>query len=121
MKQGGLQPGEWTVFAPMAFDGVGWMRIAGPQLEARDACMSVTAFIHLLQGLPLSELDAHAESAVRALEDGASSVLVVDDAHRVDRIILCSASGVPDWAAKPGRSGSGHAKRLRPIAGDGST
>jgi hypothetical protein len=83
---------EWTVFAPMAFDGLAWVRIAGPQDDARQACMSVTARIHLLQGLPLSELDARAESAIRQLEDGAVSVRVIDDAHRVDRIIVWSAA-----------------------------
>jgi hypothetical protein len=88
-------PEEWTLFAPMAFDGLGWVRIAGPQDDARQACMSVTARIHLLQGLPLSELDARAESAVRQLEDGAVSVRVIDDAHRVDRIILLSAAVLP--------------------------
>lgn len=86
---------EWTVFAPLAYDGVGWVRIAGPQRDARAACMSVTAHIHLLEGVPLTELDARAESAVRELEDGAVSVAVIDDAHRVDRIILCSVAGVP--------------------------
>lgn len=88
--------GEWAVFAPMAYDGVGWVRIAGPQRDARAACMSVTAHIHLLEGLPLSELDARAEGAVRELEDGAVSVVVIDDAHRVDRIMLSSAVRVPD-------------------------
>jgi len=86
---------ERTVFAPMAFDGLGWMRIAGPQPDARDACMSVTAHIHLLEGLPLRELDARVEGAVRELEDGAVSVAVIDDSHRVDRIIVCSVVGLP--------------------------
>jgi hypothetical protein len=81
-----------TVFAPMAFDGLGWMRIARPQQDARAACMSITAHIHLLEGLPLRELDARAEDAVRELEDGAVSVAVIDDAHRVDRIVVCAAA-----------------------------
>lgn len=99
---GGRRPSGWSVFAPMAFDGISWVRIAGPQRDARAACMSVTAHIHLLQGLPLGELDARAESAVRALEDGAVSVAVIDDLHRVDRIIVCSAAGFPDWDAQRG-------------------
>ena len=87
--------GEWSVFAPMAYDGVGWVRIAGPQHDPRAACMSVTAHIHLLKGIPLRELDARAEDAVRELEDGAVSVAVIDDTHRVDRIMLSSVTGVP--------------------------
>jgi len=105
MKRMAVDGGGWTVFAPMAFDGVGWMRIAGPRVEARDACMSVTTFIHLLHGIPLSELDARLESAVRALEAGAPSVRVIDDAHRVDRIILCSVPEVPDGDAQHARPG----------------
>ena len=94
------RPGEWTLFAPMAFDGRSWERIARPQPDARAACMSVTTHIHLLQeGFPLGELDARAESAVRALEDGAVSIAVIDDVHRVDRIFLCSVTGFPDWDA----------------------
>lgn len=81
------------MYTPMAFDGLGWVRIAGPQPDARAACMSVTAQIHLLEGLPLRELDARAESAVRELEDGAASVAVIDESHRVDRIIVCSVAG----------------------------
>ena len=80
--------GEWSVYAPMAYDGVGLVRIAGPQRDPRDACMSVSAYIHLLDGLPLRELDARAEDAVRELEGGAATVAVIDDSHRVDRIIL---------------------------------
>jgi hypothetical protein len=90
---------EWTVYAPMVFDGLGWVRIAGPQGDARAACMSVTAHIHLLEGLPLRELDARAEGAVRELEDGAVSVAVIDDSHRVDRIIVCSVAGLPRLTA----------------------
>lgn len=90
------RPGESAVFAPMVFDGLGWVRIARPQRDARAACMSVTAHIHLLQGLPLSELDARAEDAVRDLEDGAVSVAVIDDTHRVDRIFLSLVSDFPD-------------------------
>jgi len=96
------RPGQWTLFTPMAFDGISWARIAGPQRDARAACMSVTAHIHLLHGLPLGELDARAESAVRALEDGAVSVAVIDDRHRVDRIFVCSVSGSADWDAHRG-------------------
>ncbi len=86
------------MFTPMAFDGCSWVRIAGPQPDARAACMSVTAHIHLLQDLPLGELDARAESAVRELEDGAVSVAVIDDVHRVDRIVVCSVTGVGSTA-----------------------
>jgi len=77
------------LFAPMAFDGVSWVRIAEPQPDAVGACMSITAHIHLLQERPLGELDARAGSAIRALEDGAVSVAVIDDMHRVDRIYVC--------------------------------
>lgn len=67
-------------------DGLGWMRIAGPQAEPRAACLSVTAHIHLMRpDQPLRELDARAEPAIRALEGGAASVTVIDDLHRVDR------------------------------------
>ena len=78
------------------------MRIAGPQADARAACLSVSTHIHLLENRPLGELDASAESAIRALEDGAVSVAVIDDVHRVDRIYLCSVTGFPDWDAARG-------------------
>jgi hypothetical protein len=94
--EGGARvPEEWTLFAPMAFDGLGWVRIAGPQEDPRHACMSVAARIHLLRNIPLGELDARAESALRELEDGAVSVRVIDEAHRVDRIVLLSAAVLP--------------------------
>ena len=48
--------------------------------------LSVTAHIHLMcPELPLRELDARAEPAIKALEGGAVSVTVIDDLHRVDR------------------------------------
>lgn len=77
----------WSLFIPMAYtDGLGWTRITAPQAEARTACLSVTAHIHLMRpDLPLRELDVGAEPAIRALEDGAASVTVIDDLHRVDR------------------------------------
>jgi hypothetical protein len=81
-------PYGWATFVPMAFaDGLGWTRIAVAQAEARAACLSVTAHIHHLMDpqTPLRELDAKAEPAIRALEDGAESVTVIDDLHRVDR------------------------------------
>lgn len=37
------------------------------------------------QGLPLRELDARAQPAIKALEGGAANVTVIDDLHRVDR------------------------------------
>jgi hypothetical protein len=86
----------------MAFDGVSWVRIAEPQRDAVAACMSITAHIHLLQNRPLGELDAHAASAIRALEEGAVSVAVIDDLHRVDRIYVCSITGSPAWGAPRG-------------------
>jgi hypothetical protein len=39
--------------------------------------------------IPLRDLDARAEAAIRALEDGADSVTVIDDQHRVDRAGPC--------------------------------
>jgi hypothetical protein len=35
--------------------------------------------------LPLRELDSRAEPAIRALEDSAVTVTVIDELHRVDR------------------------------------
>jgi len=74
-------------FTPMALcDGLGWVRICAPQPGPRAACLAVTAYIHLMSpAVPLRDLDARAEEAIRALEDGAGSVTVIDDQHRVDR------------------------------------
>jgi hypothetical protein len=71
----------------MAFDGLAWSRITSPQQDARAACLLVTAHIHLFRPqVPLRDLDARAEPAIRELEDGAGSVMVIDDRHRVDRV-----------------------------------
>jgi hypothetical protein len=77
----------WALFVPLAYaDGLGWTRITVPQAEPRAACLSVAAHIHLMRPeLPLRELDARAEPAIKALEGGAASVTVIDDLHRVDR------------------------------------
>jgi hypothetical protein len=72
----------------MVFSGcLGWVRISASQGGARAACLAVTAHIHLMRpDIPLRDLDARAEAAIRALEDGADSVTVIDDQHRVARI-----------------------------------
>lgn len=77
-----------AVFTPLIFtDGLGWTRIAAPQPAARAACLCVTAHIHLMHPeVTLRELDARAEAAIRALEEGATSATVIDDLHRVDRV-----------------------------------
>jgi hypothetical protein len=75
-----------AAFTPMVFDGLAWSRIVGPQQDARAACLLVTAHIHLFRPqVPLRDLDARAEAAIRELEDGAATVMVIDDRHRVDR------------------------------------
>lgn len=86
------EPAQWSrrgdlvTFTPMAFDGLAWSRVTGPQQDARAACLLVTAHVHLFNPeLALRDLDARAESAIRALEEGAPAVLVIDDRHRVDR------------------------------------
>jgi len=85
---GGRRAAAWAEFVPLVFnDCLGWVRITVPQPGARAACLSVTAHIHLMQPrIPLRELDAQTESAIRALEDGADTVAVVNEFHRVDRI-----------------------------------
>ncbi|MGH3278918.1 MAG: hypothetical protein ACRDNW_07255 [Trebonia sp.] len=51
--------------------GPGWTRITAPQAAARPACLAVTAYIHLMRpDVQLKNLDAQAERAIRALEDG---------------------------------------------------
>ncbi len=86
------RPADWVTFTPMAFNGLDWVRITSPQPTARFACLAVTAYISLLRpGTPLHDLDARAEAAIRALEDGAPTVTVIDDRHRVDRVDLCPA------------------------------
>jgi hypothetical protein len=70
----------------VAFDGLARSRITSPQLDARAACLLVTARIHLFRPqVPLRDLDARAGPAIRELEGGAGSVMVIDDRHRVDR------------------------------------
>lgn len=88
----------------MAFDGLTWSRIVGPQQDARAACLLVTAHIHLFQPeLALCDLDTRSEPAIRELEDGAPVVMVVDDRHRVDR----TGPGVSGTAQAPGLGGAG--------------
>jgi hypothetical protein len=79
-----------AVFTPMVLSGpLGWVRITPPQAAARAACLAVTAHIHLLRpDIPLRDLDHRAEAAIRALEDGAGSVTVIDELYRVDRAAL---------------------------------
>lgn len=60
--------------------------LTGPHAEARTACLSVTAYIHLMHPQrPLRRLDAEAETVIKELENDALSVSVVDGLHRVDR------------------------------------
>lgn len=88
------RPPGWVTFTPMAFDGLAWVRVIPPQPSARFACLSLTAFIHLLRpGTPLRDLDARAEPAIRALEDGAVAVMIIDGLHRVDRTGPCAERG----------------------------
>lgn len=83
-------PPARTTFTPMAFDGLAWVQINRPQPSARSACLNVAAYIHLLQpGTPLRDLDAQVEPAIRALEEGAASITVIDGRHRVDRTGAC--------------------------------
>lgn len=83
-----------ALFAPLVFhDGLGWEPVTSPQPTARAACLKVTALIHLLRPcVPLRELDARAEEAIRALEAGAVSVTVIDNRHRVDRADPCPSA-----------------------------
>ena len=91
----GRAHGDLAVFTPLVFtDGLGWTRITSPQQGARAACLCVSGHIHLMHpDVPLRELDDRAETAIRALEDGAASVTVIDDLHRVDRAGPCPSSG----------------------------
>ena len=98
--------GSWVTFTPLVFDGLTWSRITAPQQDARAACLLVTAHIHLFRPeVPLRDLDALAEAAIRKLEDGAATVTVVDDLHRVDRSDHRPAVGnsTSDAAVKPRR------------------
>ena len=92
---GGRRAAVWAEFVPLAFnDCLGWVRITVPPPGARAACLSVTAHIHLMQPrIPLRELDAQAESAIRALEDGAGTGTVVNEFHRVDRTGMHAPAG----------------------------
>lgn len=92
---GGRRAAAWAEFVPLAFnDCLGWVRITVPQSGARAACLSVAAHIHLMQPrVPLRELDAQAENAIRAPEDGADTVTVVNEFHRVDRIGVHAPAG----------------------------
>lgn len=104
-----------VVFTPMASDGIGWLRITEPQRDPRAACMSVAALIHLLQpGVPLSELQARAETAIRALEDSADSAAVIDDMHRVERVFLHPGASSPDLVSRHPAMQPRAARRLGP-------
>jgi hypothetical protein len=82
---------DLATFIPMAFNGLAWSRIIGPQRDARAACLLAAAHIHLFRPeVRLRDLDARAETAIRALENGAATVMVIDDRHRVDRVDLAS-------------------------------
>jgi hypothetical protein len=80
-------PAGPSAFVPLVRnDLLGWIPITTPQPGARAACLAVAAHIHLLNpALPLRALDAIAQDAIGALEDGADSVTVIDELHRVDR------------------------------------
>jgi hypothetical protein len=80
-------PARPAAFIPLAFaDGLGWIPVSVPQAAARAACLNATAHIHLFNpGLPLRDLDARAEEAISALENGAVSV-TINESHRVDRV-----------------------------------
>jgi hypothetical protein len=79
-----------VVFSAQVFDGARWMGIGGPHPDARAACLCVVTWVSLMEpGVPLADLRERAEVAVRALEDGAVSVSVIDDRYRVDRVVLC--------------------------------
>jgi hypothetical protein len=95
---GGRRTAVWAEFVPLAFyDCLGWVRITVPQPGARAACLSATAHIHLMQPrIPLRELDAQSESAIRALEDGADTVTIIDELHRVDRIGMHAPAGAAE-------------------------
>jgi hypothetical protein len=83
-----------AAFIPLAFtDGLGWVPITAPQTAARTACLNATAHIHLFNpALPLRDLDARAQDAITALENGAASV-TIDEHHRVDRAGTAPAPG----------------------------
>jgi len=82
--------GSLAVFSALVFDGARWMGIGGPHRDARTACLCVVTWVGLMEpGVPLADLRERAEVAVRALEDGAASIPVIDDRHRVDRVMLC--------------------------------
>jgi hypothetical protein len=90
--RGGLQAARESlaVFSAQVFDGARWMGIGGLHPDARAACVCVVTWIGLMEpGVPLADLRERAEVAVRTLEDGAVSVPVIDDRHRVDRVVLC--------------------------------
>jgi hypothetical protein len=91
------------MFLPLAFiKGLGWVLIAGPLPQARAACLSITAHIHQrCPELPLEDLDLRAEPAIKALEDGAVRVTVIDELHRVDQV---TGSRTPWVQRPPGRS-----------------
>ena len=79
-----------VVFSALVFDGARWMGIGGYHGDARAACLCVVTWIGLMQpDVSLADLRGCAEVAVRVLEDGAVSVFVIDDRHRVDRVMLC--------------------------------
>ena len=79
-----------VVFSALVFDGARWMEIGGPHPDPRAACLCVVTWVGLMEpGVPLADLRERAEVAVRALEDGAASIPVIDDRHRVDRVMLC--------------------------------
>src|SRR5712691_7613855 len=81
--------GAGVSFTPLAFDGLTWLRIDGPQRDPRSACMIVAPFIHLIDpATSRCDLESAAEKAVRLLEEGASCVSVIDSLHRVERATM---------------------------------
>jgi hypothetical protein len=79
-----------VVFSAVVFDGARWMGIGGPHPDARAACLCVVTWVGLMRpDVSPAGLRERAEVAVRALEDGAVSVPVIEDRYRVDRVELC--------------------------------
>jgi hypothetical protein len=79
-----------AVFGAVVFDRARWMGIGGPHPDAWAACLCAVTWVDLMRpGVSQAGFRERAEVAVRALEDGAVSVPVIDGRYRVDRVELC--------------------------------
>jgi hypothetical protein len=96
----------FAIFTPVVTTENGWDYVAAPQRDPRAACMLLAAALWKQDpGICLPALQAQVENAVRELGNGAGSVSIGDDRHRVGRTDLVIGIPLGGPLRKPYRPG----------------